>query len=500
VALLLADRGVISPGLYTLPVAVSAAALMQAYHRQQHIEELVRALPPLAVLGACGYDAVDSNRLAPALLLIGVGLTLLPLSRRWQLRSHLWIGIAALVTGVAALAMALRGEQAGAALAALSGAGALRLLPLLALLVGLLGALLPGKTMALFPDLPPTLLAARARDCLAFAALAAGLAAALGPVTAGIDQVGHLLALAAVAALGLHAGFRDGVGWPLLLAGGNLALIYVYLRARTDWLDGLHRWDALVAVGAGGLMALLHHRARTAAAMAGRPEEAEHFPLREVGLVATGFTCLAAIAFFDLRGPLDAVGPLLAAAVFLVRGRSGIPGHDLVAALFANTTVVLLLLERQVSSPSSYAIFLAASAIWLLHRYRDYMLDEEGVVRSIPAVTAGFTCVYDALHSPTVLLPILVLIGLGLALLLLSRRWQVPAYLPVGLACVAAALVTTITHWNERGWTASALAVGTATLLFPVLLLRRRWRGPDPRPRAPRSNVKGRRPYAPVDR
>jgi lysylphosphatidylglycerol synthetase-like protein (DUF2156 family) len=94
-------------------------------------------------------------------------------------------------------------------------------------------------------------------------------------------------------------------------------------------------------------------------------------------------------------------------------------------------------------------------------------------LRSIPPMVAGLTCVYDAIHSPAVLLPTMLLAAMGLALLLLARRWEMRPYLPLGLACVLAALITVISNWNARGWTTSAMAVGVATLLVPAVLLRR---------------------------
>ena len=110
----------------------------------------------------------------------------------------------------------------------------------------------------------------------------------------------------------------------------------------------------------------------------------------------------------------------------------------------------------------------------LLHAYRGHLGTDAAAVRTVPAIAAGGACVYDAVTTGNVLGPTTALAAIGLALLVLARRWQVRPYLPVGLACVGAAVLTTISDWNSRGWTASAVAIGTATLLVPAVLLRRR--------------------------
>ena len=122
----------------------------------------------------------------------------------------------------------------------------------------------------------------------------------------------------------------------------------------------------------------------------------------------------------------------------------------------------------------AYALPLAASLTLLLHAYRGHLGSDEAVVRTLPAIAAAGACIYDAVTTGTSCAATTELAAIGLALLVLARRWQVRPYLPVGLACVGAAVLTTITDWNARGWTASAVAIGAATLLVPAVLLRRR--------------------------
>jgi hypothetical protein len=468
---------------YALPLAASAALLMHAYRERHRINDGVRILPPLTAAVVAGIEAFDSPDLAPPVLLTALGVLLLPLSRIFRLRSHLWLGLGCLAAG--GLALALHSERLSALLAAgVSAELVMRLLPLLSVftILGGLALISPRLTaFNLFPEVPLEVLHARARDCLALAALIAGVCAGIGPILTPLDAIAHLLALAGVIVLGVRAGLGDHKSWALLLAGGTLVVVYVYLRSRTSFLDGLHGFDALAAVAIGSLMRLLElplrrREAETPGVLPPLDEDGPDswpFGVRQVRLLSRSITSLAAVAFLDLHAPIDTLGPLLAAVSFAMYGRAGAAVDHVLAALFANITVVLFLLDQHVTMASLYALPVTVTATFLLHRHRERLVYDENILRSFPPAAAALACVYDAIQSSSIFLPTVLLAGLGLSLLILSRRWQMRPYLPLGLVCVSAALLTTIGHWNARGWTTSALAAGVATLLVPAVLLRR---------------------------
>jgi hypothetical protein len=320
------------------------------------------------------------------------------------------------------------------------------------------------------------------RTGLVLAALLTVAALILPPVRGPIDVALALASVAATGALAVRLAPRLPAGWPLLLAGAGAGGAYVYLRLRSGWMDGWQRWDGLVAVGAAGALVPVERLLRRAGRPPDEPPPASAeddparwpFGVREVRTLATVLACLSAVALLHRQTPADALAPLLAALFFLLHARGGHPIHGVLAMLYLNATVALFLWDRNVISAAPYALPLAASLTLLLHAYRGHLGSDEAVVRTLPAVAAAGACIHDAVTTKAVLTATIELAAIGLVLLLLSRRWRMRPYLPVGLACVGAALLTTITEWNARGWTLSAVAIGTATLLVPVVLLRRR--------------------------
>ena len=484
--LFLLDHGVALLGTQALPIGASLAVLMHFYRERLGFDDTVRALPPLVVGGLCTFDALESGGLGATAALGGVGLALLPLSRLWRQRSHLWIGLLCLAIAGVAVATGRDGWEAAArALQDVSAVTVYRLIPLIALLASAAAAGLLWQGPRLL-TVPPETVRTLVRDILAVAALATAATMALGPGGTAIDRGLALLCLAVVTGLALWLALRDRSGWPLSLVVGAPALAYVYLRVRTGWLDGLQGWDPLVAVAGGFLLAALERPLWAADPVAvsepappQAPQDDLPFGVREVRIVSSLMTCLAALAFIDLldqvdRRPLAALAPLLAALFFVLRLRAGGPVAGLLAAVFLNTTLVLLLFHRQVASAAAYALPVAVSLTVLVQVYRLHLGQDEVILRMLPPLAAAGACVYDVVTSRAVLGATAALVAIGLVLLLLSRSWRVRAYLPAGLACVGAALLTTITDWNARGWTAWAVAVGAATLLVPALLLRRR--------------------------
>jgi hypothetical protein len=96
VALFLWDRNVTSAAAYALPLAVSLTLLL--HHYRGHLgsdEAVVRSLPAIAAAGACIYDALTGNAVLLATAeLAAIGFALLLLSRRWQMRAYLPVGLA----------------------------------------------------------------------------------------------------------------------------------------------------------------------------------------------------------------------------------------------------------------------------------------------------------------------------------------------------------------------------------------------------------------------
>jgi hypothetical protein len=357
----------------------------------------------------------------------------------------------------------------------------LRLLPALSLLVVAIAALMLARSDR-WVDSPLEILHDRVRDGLGLAAALTTAALIFAPVRGPIDVALALASVAATGALALRLAPRLPAGWPVLLAGAGATGAYAYLRLRSGWLDRWQHLDGVMAVAGGVLLVLVEwllRRARPASiqpATPGLEGDPDQWPfgVREVRFLATAITCLSAVAFLQPQTPAGAVAPLLAVLFFLLRMRAGHPIHGLLAVVYLNATVALLLWDRNVTSAAAYALPLAGSLTLLLHHYRGHLGSDEAVVRTLPAIAAAGACIYDAVTGRAVLLATAELAAIGFALLLLSRRWRMRAYLPVGLACVGAALLATITDWNARGWTASAVAIGTAMLLVPAVLLRRR--------------------------
>jgi hypothetical protein len=271
----------------------------------------------------------------------------------------------------------------------------------------------------------------------------------------------------------------DRVGWPLGIVVGAFVIAYVYLRARTPWLDWLHRWDALVAVAGGLALAGLERPLRR---FLGAPAPAEDeapdalpFAVRELRLGAVFIAGLSAVAFLDVHAPLDLLGPGVAALFFLRHTRrDGPPFYGILAALFVDAIVVLLLSSRGITSPSAYALPLATSAALLMHLYRDHIGSDESILRTLPPITATAVTAYEAISSRAAVAPTVAVAALGVVLVLLARFWRLRSHLLIGAGALAVALFTTITEWNARGWTAAAIALGAVTLVVPAALLR--WR------------------------
>jgi hypothetical protein len=472
VVALLAKAGIASPGAYALPICASATWFLHVYRDHLGHEEIaLRALPPLAAVVAWGYEAFASNGLIPTFALLGVGLVLLALARRWYLLSHLVLGVLALL--LAGIDFATEHHATSAS----HSEQAFRLLPLATMAFAVAGALVIRLAARLFID-PAEFRSPVVQGLLALASLTLGLTLVVAPANQVTDVVLALVALAAMAVLALYFARFERFGWPLLVAGATPVLGYAYLRARTDWFDLLHRWDALAAVGAGFVFVALERIVRR---RGGAPADFEWaapdeipFGVREIRLGTAVVMSLSAVAFLDLHGPIDATGPVVAALFFLRRARRDTPAYGVLAVALLYTTMALFLIERHIANPISYALPLGAAVALLMHIYREQLGYEANSLRTVPPLAMAAVCVFEAINANSILVPTVALSALGLALLPLSRLWRVRSHFPIGLGCLAAALLIMISDWNSRGWTIAALALGMATLLVPAVLLR--WR------------------------
>ena len=484
VVMLLLDAGVTRLGAYTLPVAAALSLLLHRYRELLGTDEVVRPLPPITAAGICAFEAFfDPPTLIAPALLAGLGLALVLVSRAWRLRSHLHLGL--LCLGGAALSgfRAIDDGQLDTFTVDMQAVG-LWLLPLASIVASLLATVLTWPMSHMEPA-DRDVRRSRVRDTLAFSALTAAATVVFVPGTELAEVTLALLAPVALSAAAFTLALRDGASRWLLLAAGALLLPYVYVRVRTGWLDIRLALDALIAVAA-GLAAATVERLLRPPPPAPDPDlppgviepQDPAFGVLEVRIVA-GFLCaLSAAAFFDLDSPRDAAGPALATLYFLARARGGSPIYGVLAVLFIDTTLVMLLLDRGVASPSAYALPLGASLALLLHVYREHLGSEEASVRALVPVATGGVCLYEAIFPASVsgssLVPSMVLAGLGVVLLVLARLWRLRSHVTIGCGVLAAAVVTLISEWNARGWTTGALAVAAATLLAPVMLLR--WR------------------------
>jgi hypothetical protein len=472
VVTLLARADFASPVTYALPISAAAAVFLHVYRDHLgHEENALRVVPPLVATVACLYEAFTSTGLGRDLVALAVGLVLIVMSRRWIQISHLVLGCACVLLAGVDL---LRDRSIGASVAA---GDPFRIIPLVAIVVAAMGMLVIRIGPRLFVD-PAEFRPPVVRACLALATLALGLTLVVGPVAGVLDVALAACALAAVAGLALYFAFFERLGWPLLVAGATPVLAFTYLRARTDWLDQLHRWDALVAIAAGLLLLGVE---RLVCRAGGTPVDLElaapdevPFGVAEIRLGTAFVMCLSAVAFLDLHGPVDAIGPVLAALFFLRRARRETPIYGVLALLFLNVALLLFLVDRHVGSAIAYVLPPGASIAFLMHVYRDHLGYEANSLRVLPPVAVGAVCLFEALNSSTIVVPTLALAGVGLALLLTARLWHLRAHLPLGLGCLAAALLTVISYWNSHGWTMAAIALGIATLLVPTVLLR--WR------------------------
>jgi hypothetical protein len=472
VAALLTTARINSPGAYALPICASAAWFLRVYRDHLgHEEGALRAMPPLIALTVSGYEAFGSTAIAPTVVLLGIGVALVALWRRWFLTSHLVLGVVGLL--LAGLDFALDHH-----IGTVSQPGqGMRLLPLFSFLAAVAGALVIRFGARLFID-PAEYRSPVVRGLLALAWLPLGVALVVGPSNTVIDVGLTLGALGAVAALAMYFGRFERLGWPLLVAGAAPILAYGFLRARTDWLDQLHRLDALVAIGAGllliGLERLVCKIADAPLDFALAAPEEIPFGIREIRLGTAVVMALSAVAFLDLHGPVDAVGPVLATLFFLSRARRDTPGYGLMALILSTTTLVLFLIDRRVTNPIAFALPLAAAAVLWMHVYREQLGYEANSLRTIPPLATAAVCVFQAINGDSILVPTLALVGIGLVLLLLSKLWHLRSHFPIALGCLGAALLIMISDWNSRGWTVGALALGVATLLVPAVLLRSR--------------------------
>jgi hypothetical protein len=473
VVFVMIQRDLGSPVAYALPICASSAVLLHVYrHHLGHDGGALRTLPALGAILASGYEALGSSALGPSLILAATALVLLMLSRRWGLRSHLVLGIAALL--LAGIDLSMNGpSQSGS-----DGAYVFRLIPAISLLAALLGAVLISQGPRLFVE-PGIIVPPLVHGLLGLASVAAGLSLVVAPSDAILDVALTLLALAAVGGLAAQWAFRRRVGWPLVLAGGVPALAFGYLRARTTWLDPMQHWDALAAVVAGVLIGLLERAVRRATGVPVRPGPFETpdqvpFAVPEIRFVSAFVVALSAIAFLDLHAPSDAIGPVLAILFFLRRSSVESPIYGVLTVVFLDTTICLFLANFKVVSPTLYAWPIGISVAVLLHVYRESLGDEAAALRTLPPLAVAAASVYEATNARGVMVPAASLLVLGFGLLGLSRLWRLRSHVPLGAGCLGAALLCTITDWNARGWTVAAIALGVITLLVPAALLR--WR------------------------
>jgi hypothetical protein len=473
VVALLANAGVVSPAAYVLPICAAAAQFMRRYRDHLgHEESALRAVPAVVATLTCVYEAFNSSGLRPDLVLLGLGLVLALLSRRWGQVSHLALGIGSVVlAGIDVV----RDRPIGPVLAA-AGTSFLPV-PMISIAAAAAGAVVIRFAARLFID-PAEFRPPLVRGFLALATVTLGLTLAVGPAASSLDVALAMLALAAVASLALYFARFERRGWPLLIFGAAPVAAYVFLRARTDWLNQLHRWDALVAVGAGlvliGIERLFRRKVVGLLDVDLAAPDDLPFGLPEIRLGTAVVMGLSAVAFFDLHGPIDAIGPVLGSLFFLRRARRDTPIYGVVAALFLYTTLVLFLIERHVDNPIFFALPLGASVTVLMHVYRDSLGYEGNALRAVPPLATAAVCGFQAMNSTAIFVPTFTLLGLGMTLLLLARLWHLRSHVPIGLGCLAAALLTMITDWNAHGWTVAALGLGLATLLVPAVLLR--WR------------------------
>ncbi len=433
---------VASYAAYAVPIGGCAAIWVQIYRHRLGFDAAARAVPPLAVGGVCALQMFQTPALMPAALLGAVGLLMLPASRVWRERSYLWIGLCCVAMAAVALVwLAPDDHSAPGMLARLSTVNGLRVLPALSLLVAAIAALMLARSDR-WVDSPLEILHDRVRDGLGVAAALTTAALIFAPVRSPIDVALALASVAATGALALRLAPRLPAGWPVLLAGAGATGAYAYLRLRSGWLDGWQHLDGFMAVAGGVLLVLVERLLRRASPASVQPAtpgvegDPDRWPfgVREVRILATAITCLSALAFLQPHTPAGALAPLLAALFFLLRIRAGHPIHGVLAVVYLNATLALFLSDRNVTSAAAYALPLAVSLTLLLHHYRGHLGSDEAVVRTLPAIAAAGACLYDAVAGRAVLLATAELAAIGFALLLLSRRWQMRAYLPVGLA------------------------------------------------------------------
>jgi hypothetical protein len=475
IVLLLLDRQITDVGPYALPIFFSIALLMHAYREHLgHDVTIVRAVPAGLAFALCLYDAINRVALIPTLALAVLAVGLLGLARWFRLRSYLLFGLLGLALAGFDAAVGIRfGNQS-------TEGAAIRLLPIASMVFAALATALLSIGPRLFVA-PAELLRPFVNAALVLAALIAAIATIMAPVTSLLDIGSTLVAVLVVGVVAVYSAVTgDRIGWPLLIAGGACVVPYVYLRARTGWLPFSATIDGLVAVAAALIVSALEPAVRRASGAPARPlvtpEPPDEVPFGvvELRLVAGFMAALAAVAYFDFHRPTDAIAPALATLYFLGRTRGGNPIYSVLAAALINATVIMFLIDRGVTSPSAYALPFFASVAVLLHVHRDLLSDQDSTIRVLPPVAAGASCAYEAMIAKGQLVPALALAVLGFILIGLSRVWRLKSHVPVGLACIAAALLTAINEWNARGWTTAAIALGIATLLVPVLLLR--WR------------------------
>jgi hypothetical protein len=472
VVAVLSGARVVSAAAYTVPLGVSAALFLRRYRDHLgHEEGAVRAVPPLAMVVACAYDVFTTTGLRPDLVLAGLGALLFLTSRRWGLLADLLLGSCSALLAIVDVVLDQR----------LSGAGesiqVIWLAPLVSLVASGAGLLVLRVSARLFVD-PAEFRPPVVRGLLGLAAVGAGFTLALAPADRLFDVALAMFVLVGVAGLAFALARFERLGWPLLVTGAAPVLAYAYWRARTSRMDDLHRWDALVAVGAGVILIGIERlRWRATGAtndIAFTPPEDVPFGVAEIRLGTAIVMVLAGVAFFDLHGPIDALGPGVAALFFFSRARREAPLYGVLGALFSYTILVLFMVERNVSNPIAYAVPLGTVAAVLMHVYREALGYEGAALRVIPPVATGAVCLFDAAKSQSIIVSASTLVALGLTLAALSRLWQVRSHLFVGLGCLAAAMLILISDWNARGWTVAAIALGAGSMLIPALLLR--WR------------------------
>ncbi|HEY0708841.1 MAG TPA: hypothetical protein VGG33_18680, partial [Polyangia bacterium] len=476
IVLLLLDRQVAYVGPFALPVFFSVALLMHAYREHLgHDGETVRAVPAGLSLALCLYDSINQPALGPTLSLGVLALGLLLLGRWFRLRSYLLFGAVALVLAAIDAAVGIRFTNQQD-----TGGTALRLVPIASLVLAALSTALLTVGPRIF-QAPPELLRPFVNAALVLAAIVAAIATIMAPANTLFDVTLTLVATAVVGAVSIHVAFAgDRIGWPLLITGGALVVTYVYLRSRTEWLPLTAAFDALVAFAAGLGLSAIEPALRRASGAPPRPlvlpEPPDEVPFGvfELRLVAGFVVALAAVAYLDFHRPTDAIGPALATLYFLWRTRTGNPAYSALTAAFINATFIMFCIDRGVDSPSAYAVPVFASMAVLFHLHRDLLSDQDSTIRVLPPIAAGAICAYEAMIAKGNLTPALALAVLGATMIVLSRTWRLKSHAPVGIACLATALLVAITEWNARGWTTAAIALGIATLLVPAVLLR--WR------------------------